>query len=81
MIRINYLLKLIEVKLVAILKATISLGISLNGVVGQMDVLVFTVVESIFEAAGSKIAFFVEEDLEFLVDEDPDANIKLPLVY
>jgi hypothetical protein len=57
---IQILLEFLRCHLISTLKLTVLAGFFLNGVVGQMDVLVATVFQGKFEAGGAKVATWIE---------------------
>lgn len=73
-------MKLVEIQLVAVFKPSVALGLFLDGVVREVDELVFTVVEFVLLAAGSEIPFFAKVYFKILIDQDPNTNVEFPLV-
>ena len=79
--RVYDFLELVEVQLIAIFKSSIALSLLLDSVVGQMDELIFAIVQLVFLATRSQIPFFAEVYFKILINEDPNANIEFPLIY
>ena len=77
---IQILLKLVEIELVTVLKAPVAPAILLDSVVGQMNILVLTIVEFVFDSCCSQVPVLEEEHLHVLVDQYPNPNVKLALV-
>jgi hypothetical protein len=82
-VRVEVVLELLVAHLVAVLKGAIVLCVFLHCVVSQVYELVVRVVGVDIElgAARPQVALFEEEDAAFVVDEDPHADIKLPLIH
>ena len=66
--------------MIAILKGAIGQSILLNCVVCEMDVGVVAIIHVVLCTRGTKIALLEKEALHLLSDENPHADVKLPLV-
>lgn len=69
--------------LIEVLKLAILLPLLLDGIVGQVHVLVLEVFEGVFFAGGAHVALFVPVPLDDAVDscyQDVTADVELPLV-
>jgi hypothetical protein len=79
---INDLLETPVAQLVAIFKGAIILRVFLDGVVGQVDILVVDVGEVHLELTGGgpQVALLENVQLVVLVDQHPDPDVKLPII-
>jgi len=79
---IDNLLEPLVAELVAILEGAIVLGVLLNGIISQVNVLIVDVLQVHLELRGrrSQVALFEDVELMVLVDEDPHADVKLTIV-
>ena len=77
---IDILLKLSKVKLVAIFKFAIVLALFLNSIIGEVDILIFAIVELILKSGSPKIPFLEKEYLLVLVYKDPNSYVEFSVV-
>jgi hypothetical protein len=69
--------------LVAVFEDAVGLGVLLNSVVREMHILIIGVVgvDGELRRRRSEVAFGEEVEGGVIVDEDPDSDVELPLVY
>jgi hypothetical protein len=69
-------------ELVAIFEGAIILRVFLHGIIGQVDILVVDVGEVDLELTGGgpQVALLENVQLMVLVDQNPDPDVKFPIV-
>jgi hypothetical protein len=79
---IEVILELLVGHLVTVLELSIVFRELLDGIIGQMNILVIWIVRVDIElwARSSQVPFFKEVYSSFIINKDPDTDVKLSLV-
>jgi hypothetical protein len=79
---IEVILELLVGHLVTVLELSIVFRELLDGIIGQMNILVIWIVRVYIElwARSSQVPFFKEVYSSFIIYKDPDTDVKLSLV-
>lgn len=84
LLRTNYFRKVLPAKLVTIFKLSIVVSLLLDSIIRQMDKLIADIVERVFSATSSYVAFLVAIAFETTIDacqESKAPEIKLASVH
>lgn len=79
---IDNLLETFVTELVTVFEGAVVFGIFLDGVVGEVDILVVDVLQVYLEfwGGGSQISLFENVEIMLLIDEYPHSDVKFAIV-